>query len=259
MASNPLNSNLAAPLPPPGTQPSMRGAERGKYLSSDEAARASQGLSRGADRASMYLPSDERRAVQSPPTGAAAAAERSMSALPYDEGRALLPRGSEQQGLLLPSRDSRAPLLSARGPDQLGLRLPSDYHHHHEGGMPLLSRGGERGGIFLTTDDHALARQVEQYHYPDASNINIRPLFHLVQEIIERATQTVVDASLVTILFLILNLLILHRFKSYSNFCFALCRVMLSQREKPWKGKFLLTVFRNFLNCLSLLKGYLVR
>ncbi|KAL2942972.1 Protein SIEVE ELEMENT OCCLUSION B [Bienertia sinuspersici] len=55
---------------------------------------------------------------------------------------------------------------------------------------PLLPRSSEHGGIFLTTDDNALAKQIDQLHKPDARSVNVRPLFHLVEEIIRRATQT---------------------------------------------------------------------
>lgn len=174
MTTKPLPSNL----PSSATQPSRIADQRGMYLPSDEA--RSQ-LPRGNDRGSKYLPSDERMSVQVPPRGT----ERGMSSLRYDEGGKLpLPsRGAEQGLALLPSGYSRS--LLPRG-TEFGTRFPSD----HQDSMPLLPWGTERGGIFLTSDDHALARQVEELHNPDARNVNVRPLFRLVQDIIENATQT---------------------------------------------------------------------
>ncbi|XP_021733829.1 protein SIEVE ELEMENT OCCLUSION B-like [Chenopodium quinoa] len=63
-------------------------------------------------------------------------------------------------------------------------------------GTSLLSRGNERGGIFLTSDDNALSKQIEQLHQPDARNVNVRPLFHLVEEIIRHATQNTERSSM---------------------------------------------------------------
>ncbi|XP_010694662.2 protein SIEVE ELEMENT OCCLUSION B [Beta vulgaris subsp. vulgaris] len=169
MTTKPLASNLSAPLPA-ATQPS-RSAERGMYLPSER------------DRA-MYLPSDERRAA--PPRGT----ERGIP-FPYDDNRAALQPSRDAEQYLLQSDHSSRPQLSRV--TEHGMRLPSDNHE----GLPLmLSRGTERGGIFLTSDDHSLARQVEQLHNPDARNVNIRPLFLLVQDIIEHATQTVDGISL---------------------------------------------------------------
>lgn len=70
--------------------------------------------------------------------------------------------------------------------------LPSDHF-----GKPILLRGPERGGIFLTSDDNALAKQIEQLHKPDARYVNVRPLFHLVEEIIHRGSPNVEGPSLV--------------------------------------------------------------
>ncbi|XP_021733817.1 protein SIEVE ELEMENT OCCLUSION B-like [Chenopodium quinoa] len=59
----------------------------------------------------------------------------------------------------------------------------------------LLSQGSERGGIFLTSDDYALSKQIEQLHNPDARNFDVRPLFYLVEEIISRVDDTQVTGS----------------------------------------------------------------
>ncbi|XP_021844910.1 protein SIEVE ELEMENT OCCLUSION B [Spinacia oleracea] len=137
--------------------------------------------SRIADQRGMYLASDERKLGLLPPMGTG----RGKLALPYEEASSFplpydqvgrmpsAPRGAEQGLTLLPSRGT-----------ELGMRFPSDHHD----AMSLESRGTERGGIFLTSDDHALARQVQQLHNPDARNVNVRPLFRLVQDIIDRAT-----------------------------------------------------------------------
>lgn len=42
----------------------------------------------------------------------------------------------------------------------------------------------------MASDDHTLAKQIENLHSPDARNINVRPLLRLVEEVIEAATQT---------------------------------------------------------------------
>lgn len=57
-------------------------------------------------------------------------------------------------------------------------------------GLPQPPRGAGRG-IFLSSDDHNLAKQIEQLHNPDGRSVNVRPLFHLVEDIINRATQPV--------------------------------------------------------------------
>ncbi|XP_057250310.1 protein SIEVE ELEMENT OCCLUSION B [Beta vulgaris subsp. vulgaris] len=90
--------------------------------------------------------------------------------------------------LSAPQPSSSAALQS--GGAEQGL-LSSD----HSSGL-LLSRGTERGGILLTSDDHSFARQVEQLHKPDGRCLDIRPLFLLVQDIIENATQTIEGTSL---------------------------------------------------------------
>ncbi|KAK9691601.1 hypothetical protein RND81_09G207000 [Saponaria officinalis] len=119
-----------------------------------------------------------------------------------DQGRALLPRGPDR-GLLVPSDMSR-PLVPKT---EYGMSLPSDDERHlmsrnDEHGMMLPSdetkvmmSWGNEGSIFLASDDHALTRQIQKLHFPDARNVDVRPLFQLVEEIIDRSTQTIEGSS----------------------------------------------------------------
>lgn len=43
----------------------------------------------------------------------------------------------------------------------------------------------------MASDEHALAKQIELLHSPDARSVNVRPLLSLVEEVIENATQTI--------------------------------------------------------------------
>ncbi|KAH9607289.1 hypothetical protein KSS87_022501 [Heliosperma pusillum] len=143
--------------------------------------------------------------------------ERGMY-LPFDQGsRAMLPRGSDL-GMLAPSNASM-PLLAPRSNDhgmslpsnvsmplaprsnEHGMSLPSNEHgsmmypfDEAAGNKPLLSWGNE-GSIFLASDDHALTRQIQKLHNPDARNVDVRPLFQLIEEVIQRATQSIEGPS----------------------------------------------------------------
>ncbi|XP_021729945.1 protein SIEVE ELEMENT OCCLUSION B-like isoform X1 [Chenopodium quinoa] len=221
MANNPLTSNLSTPLsssltPASRTAADQRGVylpsddarsqlprsvadQRGMYLPSDDA-RSQLPRGAAAEPRGMYLPSDDRRSLVAPPRGT----ERvGKSALPYDDGSRLpltaydqggrLPLSSKGTDLglaLVPSDNLGRPLLP-RGTEH-GMRYPSDRHEP----LGLLSRGTERGGIFLTSDDHSLVRQVELLHFPDARNVDVRPLLRLVEDIIDRSTQAVEGESL---------------------------------------------------------------
>ncbi|GAB4845685.1 hypothetical protein Ancab_039088 [Ancistrocladus abbreviatus] len=61
---------------------------------------------------------------------------------------------------------------------------------------PLPPRGTQVG-MFLTSDDQVLTRRVEETHVPDGSRqIDVRPLFQIVEDVLNRATQTIAQGTL---------------------------------------------------------------
>ncbi|GMH16761.1 hypothetical protein Nepgr_018602 [Nepenthes gracilis] len=59
----------------------------------------------------------------------------------------------------------------------------------------LLQSKSDRIGMFLTSDDQLLTRQVEETHVPDGSPIDVRPLFQLIEDVIARSTENVFTAA----------------------------------------------------------------
>ncbi|GMH23911.1 hypothetical protein Nepgr_025754 [Nepenthes gracilis] len=93
-----------------------------------------------------------------------------------------------------PSPPRAAPLLVTADDQVLprGTSLPAKS----PAPLPPLQPRGDRIGIFLTSDDQLLTRNVEETHIPDGGQlIDVRPLFLLVEDIIARATQTVQGAT----------------------------------------------------------------
>ncbi|KAI7741939.1 hypothetical protein M8C21_024318, partial [Ambrosia artemisiifolia] len=48
--------------------------------------------------------------------------------------------------------------------------------------------GGERNSIFSTSDDNVIIKQVLDTHLPDGTDVDIKPLVHIVEDILRHAT-----------------------------------------------------------------------
>lgn len=92
----------------------------------------------------------------------------------------------ERERAAFSSMQNESRALQPRAPERgnHSFLLPSERR-------PLQLTAPERGNLFLASDEHALAKQIELLHSPDARSVNVRPLLSLVEEVIENATQTI--------------------------------------------------------------------
>ena len=54
--------------------------------------------------------------------------------------------------------------------------------------MMLKQDGGERNSIFSASDDSVIMKQVMDTHLPDGTDVDVKPLVHIVEEILRHAT-----------------------------------------------------------------------
>lgn len=165
MAATPVNSQLTAPLPP--LQPQSQAQTQPQTLR--DAARE-----RVTYSAPLRDPERERAAFSTPQMRERDR-ERAAYSVP-DDSRALQLRAPERSDGSYSTMPGERRALRFRDPER--------------------SQGGS---FFLASDDHTLAKQIENLHSPDARNINVRPLLRLVEEVIEAATQTAEGHAMVTV------------------------------------------------------------
>jgi len=97
-------------------------------------------------------------------------------------------RHTNQSSLLLP-HNPKNPLLIKMA-SGLPLRHPAQGFN-----VSQLLIKSDRGSMLTISDDNVMMKQILGTHAPDGREVDVKPLLHLVEDILKRATQQI-DTSL---------------------------------------------------------------